>query len=732
MNEVGVFISYSHDSEEHGNRVRGLNASLSRDGCECHLDVFKDTDEDWPTWMTRQLVEADFVLCVVTETYERRFRDNELPDQGLGVGWEAGLIRRLLYTKKLRNNRIFPVFFHKQDRKHIPIELQGFDYFQLDGPAGYEALLRKVQNQPQYFKPAVGAPPTLGTTAAAPLFPRPGNLPAPKVDISRILEYAPGELIGREEELKRLDDAWTKVQNQDTARPRVLTFVALGGEGKTSLIAKWAAELAHRNWPGCDAAFAWSFYSQGTREQLAASSDLFLKEALVFFASTDEDREFAAGPAGSFNKGQHLASLVGQRKCLLILDGLEPLQYAPTAPTPGQLKDQGIAVLLKRLATSSHGLCVVTTRYSLPDLKAFWQGTAPEVKLERLSREAGVHLLKTLGVKGSELRNIPFNCGKEQVNEFEKLVEDVKGHALTLNLLGTYLRDAHGGDIRKRDLAKLEEADAEEQGGHAFRVMDAYSASFKNEGDKGQRALAVLRLLGLFDRPATADCLAALLEAPGIPDLTEPLAGTSAAEKNVSFSRLEAARLLTVNRDTAGALVSLDAHPLLRDYFARQLREQKPDAWRAAHRQLYEHLRATTKEGDQPTLEDLQPLYQAVAHGCQAGLQEEALKAVYCSRISGPHVYSQTRLGAFGADLGVARCFFEQPWTDVSPSLSRAAQAYVLNLAGFCLRALGRPSEALEPMRASLEITNRLAWCSHQCRQRQRVVGCTGRPCHRS
>ena len=141
---------------------------------------------------------------------------------------------------------------------------------------------------------------------------------------------------------------------------------------------------AAQDWPGCDAAFAWSFYSQGTREQVAASSDLFLKEALTFFGDA-ADKEFAASPAGAFEKGQRLARIVGQRRSLLILDGLEPLQYAPTSPTPGQLKDQGIAALLKGLATASHGLCIVTTRYSLPDLRAFGQ-TAPEEKLLRLSR----------------------------------------------------------------------------------------------------------------------------------------------------------------------------------------------------------------------------------------------------------------------------------------------------------------------------------------------------------
>ena len=40
----GVFISYSHDSPEHANRVRALGASLSRDGCDCRLDVHKIAD----------------------------------------------------------------------------------------------------------------------------------------------------------------------------------------------------------------------------------------------------------------------------------------------------------------------------------------------------------------------------------------------------------------------------------------------------------------------------------------------------------------------------------------------------------------------------------------------------------------------------------------------------------------------------------------------------------------
>ncbi len=154
-------------------RVRGLAASLSRDGCDCRIDVHKNTDEDWPTWMTRQLEEADFVLCIVTETYTRRFRDHELPDVGLGAGWEAGLIRRMLYAKKLHNDSIFPVFFADPDRTQIPIELQGYDFFLLTNQNQYVTLLRKLLGRPQYMQPKKGRPPRLTTEAVAPLFDRP-------------------------------------------------------------------------------------------------------------------------------------------------------------------------------------------------------------------------------------------------------------------------------------------------------------------------------------------------------------------------------------------------------------------------------------------------------------------------------------------------------------------------------------------------------------------------------
>jgi hypothetical protein len=328
--------------------------------------------------------------------------------------------------------------------------------------------------------------------------------------------------------------------------------------------------------------------------------------------------------------------------------------------------------------------------------------------------------------------------------EFATLVEDVKGHALTLTLLGGFLERAFHGDIRQRDRVKFEMADEKMDGGHAFRTMAAYEQwLLRDGGEEGRREVAVLRLMGLFDRPADAGCLAALLKEPVIPGLTEPLAGLADDDWEYCLSGLETAKLLTVNRDTSGALLSLDTHPHIREYFAAQVKwgsagvspaafgvppkassrgtgegsrrrdaddsdrdgraPQTSEAWRAAHRRLYEHLCASTPDKPQPKLEDLQPLYQAVAHGCQAGLQQEAYDDVHLQRIrrGGQEDYSVKKLGAFGAELGALACFFEQPWSQPSSRLKPETQAILLGNAGFRLRASGRLVEALEPMRAT-------------------------------
>lgn len=686
----GIFISYSHADEEWKNRLLPHLAVLTRWGRDMHVwnDRQISVGEAWYPELQEAIADATVAILLISSHYLASpfCMKEEVPallerEEKEGMRLIPVLLRPSLWKahRWLQDRQMLP-----RDGKSIAVDYPGDQADQIFSEIA-ALVLDYVTNQDS----------ALPERAAMPHIP---------VDVSRIIKYAPADLIGREEETRLLDDAWDKVVLGEEERPCIVSLVGLGGEGKTSLVAKWAADLAARDWPSCDAAFAWSFYSQGTREQVAASSDLFLKEALTFFGE-ESDKQFAASRAGAFEKGERLAQLIGRQRSLLILDGLEPLQYSPTSLTPGALKDVGLSALLKALAVNSRGLCVVTTRYSLVDLRPFWPTTAIEFSLHRLSREAGVSLLKSLGVRGSRQKSSSSSETTEPLDEFEKLVEDVKGHAFTLSVLGAYLRDAHGGDIRKRDLLKLDKADFEEGGGSSFRMYAAYERWMEAEGEGGEQAVAVLRLIGLFDRAASIDLIAALLAPPAISGMTESLIGLTADQLNISLSRLDATRLLTLRRDSNGALVKLDAHPMLREYFALQLRSQHPDAWREANRRLYEHLIATTVDKPEPALEDLQPLAQAIRFGCQAGLHQKVLEEVYIERFQRKDQSSLDRmLGVYGTDLEVIANFFDQPWSQVSPNLSEWARAFVLNRAAYDLRALARLTEALEPMRAALQM----------------------------
>lgn len=511
------------------------------------------------------------------------------------------------------------------------------------------------------------------------------------------LHHGADHLFGREEELAALDQIW------DDPSKHVLTIVAFGGVGKTSLIFEWMARQAAKDWTSFERVFDWSFYSQGTSEQRAASADTFIAEALKFFG----DEAMAQSAASAWDKGARLAHLIALRRTLLVLDGVEPLQYPP-GPLAGKLKDSALEQLLRGLAQANPGLCIVTTRERVADLAPFRETTAPEWDLEFLSDEAGAALLHQSGAKRAGAVVISQNDP-----ELRAASREVGGHALTLRLLGGYLALAKGGDIRKRALVDLEDADrefktnpddADRTYGHAFKAMRVYEEWLESGGELGLRQLAALRLLGLFDRPTDGGCLTALLKEPAIAGLTEPLVNLDEAEWNVTITRLANCGLVSQSGDQLET--DLDAHPLLREYFGKQLRENNLTAWRAAHRRLYEHLCATTKEGDQPALEDLQPLYQAVAHGCQAGLQQEACDKVYRDRLQrGEEAYSTKKLGALGSDLGAIACFFDPPWRRVSHLLTERAQAWLLNEAAYTLRALGRLTEALEPMRASIAMS---------------------------
>lgn len=482
-------------------------------------------------------------------------------------------------------------------------------------------------------------------------------------------------LFGRDAMLKDLDDAW------DDKKTNVFALVGGGGVGKSALVNHWLAAMGQDNYRGARRVYGHSFYSQGTSDG-TASADPFFAEALPWFG--DEPR--TEDKRSAWAKGERLAELVRQERTLLILDGMEPLQFPP-GPNAGRVTDPGLQALLRDLAARNPGLCVVTTREHVADLDNFADKTARQESLDVLSVAVGARLLKKLGVKG------PLKERKEASKAFGN-------HALALTLLGKYLGTACDGDVRRHTEVSLLDAD-NVQGGHARRVMRSYEKWFTEHGREAE--LSIVRMLGLFNRPAEAGCIAALRGGEPIADLTAGLAGISDADWNIALANLREAGLLAKADDEAPG--ALGAHPLVREHFGERLENDYPEAWKAGHRRLYEYLKGPGCTKDQPdTAEEMAPLYAAILHGCAAGRHQEALDTVYVHRVQrGEKFHNLRKHGAFGADLGALVGLFEGSWRRPVASLSEAAQASVLNSAGFCLRALGRLTEAAEPMLAACE-----------------------------
>ncbi|HWO97229.1 MAG TPA: SEFIR domain-containing protein [Bacillus sp. (in: firmicutes)] len=158
MDRIKVFISYSHDSEEHKQKVLDLATKLIEWGIDCELDQFLEgtPTEGWPRWMVNQLENVDFVLIVNSEIYKERFEGRAPEGKGQGGKWEGAIITQQLYEAEMNNTRFIPVVFNFEDTKHIPLVLRAASYYNISVDSQFENLYRYLTNQPKILKPHLG------------------------------------------------------------------------------------------------------------------------------------------------------------------------------------------------------------------------------------------------------------------------------------------------------------------------------------------------------------------------------------------------------------------------------------------------------------------------------------------------------------------------------------------------------------------------------------------------
>jgi pimeloyl-ACP methyl ester carboxylesterase len=230
-------------------------------------------------------------------------------------------------------------------------------------------------------------------------------------------------LIGRKTELAGLTEAFTN------GKTRLAIIVAAGGIGKSALTDEWLTQIAQENYYGKTRVFGWSFYAQGTHTTYTNSQEFFNK-VLPFLGISDI-------PKDEIEKARLLARCLQHQPCLLILDGLEPLQYAQNLQSMnGDTQDSALKEFIACFRqTAGKSFVLFSSRQPLVELKKWQTEHYLSLPLETLPHEDGAAVLQALGVTG-------------KAAERQAISQDLNGHALSLVLFGHLLVEHHQGDPR--------------------------------------------------------------------------------------------------------------------------------------------------------------------------------------------------------------------------------------------------------------------------------------------
>jgi internalin A len=202
-----IFVSYSHDSEAHRDRVLALSDRLRADGIDAMIDQYvMAPPEGWPAWCEQQIRMSDFVVMVCTASYRDQINQNTEPGVGFGALWEARLIAQYLYDAGSTSNKFVPVLLSNGSPDYIPTPLRGSTIYSIETPDGYEDLVRLLTNQPKHIMPPLGV---IKRYPGGSVAPRPRDL------LAELVESRGGPRPLREAKL---------------------ILVGFGGVGKTSLV----------------------------------------------------------------------------------------------------------------------------------------------------------------------------------------------------------------------------------------------------------------------------------------------------------------------------------------------------------------------------------------------------------------------------------------------------------------------------------------------------------------
>jgi len=153
-----IFISYSHDSNEHMRWVHKLATNCVESGVDVSIDVWDlHYGDDVAEFMERSVAECDRVLIVCTPDYVQK-ADNL---KG-GVGFEKTIITGEI-IRNIGTNKFIPIIRSSSDQNYLPRALSSRLYIDFREESKFQAsldsLLRELLGNPEFIKPELGSNP---------------------------------------------------------------------------------------------------------------------------------------------------------------------------------------------------------------------------------------------------------------------------------------------------------------------------------------------------------------------------------------------------------------------------------------------------------------------------------------------------------------------------------------------------------------------------------------------